>query len=53
MNEIISLKNAKMIMKNLNVIIYASIRDIEKDFYCCFTNIEKIASYFNKVLKLN
>ena len=46
MKEIINLNEAKQIMKNLNVIIYGTIRNIEEHFLTSFTNLEIISSYF-------
>ena len=49
MKEILNMENAKQIMKDLNVVIYGTVRDIENDFFTSFTNLDNIASYFNKV----
>ena len=47
MFEIINLNAAKKNMKQLNVIIYGTIRNCEDHFHSSFSNIELIASYFN------
>jgi hypothetical protein len=52
MKEILNMENAKQIMKDLNVVIYGTVRDIENDFFTSFTNLDNIASYFNKVFIL-
>jgi len=49
MKEIMSLDDAKSLMKKQNIIIYGTIRDIESDFLSSFTNIDLISDYFNKV----
>lgn len=49
MKEILSLHDAKIIMKNLNVIIYGTVRNIESEFLTSFTNIDLICGYFKKV----
>ena len=48
--EIISMNEAKKKMKELDVIIYGSIRDIEKYFFQSFINIDIISSYFRETL---
>jgi hypothetical protein len=50
MKEIININGAKQKMKNINVVIYGTIRDIETNFFASFTNIEIISKYFNKVI---
>lgn len=49
MKEIMSLDDAKSLMKKENIIIYGTIRDIESEFLSSFTNIDLISDYFNKV----
>lgn len=49
MKEIITIDDARQKMKNMNVIIYGTIRDIESHFFTSFTNLNIIANYFNKV----
>ena len=49
MKEILNLQDAKQKIKDINVIIYGSIRDIEKYFFTSFTNLTILANYFNKV----
>jgi len=43
------LNESKKIMKSLNVIIYGTIRDIERHFIKSFTNLELLSDFFNKV----
>jgi len=50
MKEIMNMNDAKQKMKNINIIIYGTIRDIENDFFTSFTNIDIISGYFNKVV---
>ena len=47
MKEINTIEKAKQIMANLNIIIYGTIRDIEKHFLNSFSNIEILTHYFN------
>ena len=49
MKEIINNIESKKIMKGVNIILYGSVRDIEKYFLTCFSNLDLISSYFNKV----
>ncbi len=49
MKEIINIIESKNIMKNTNIIIYGTIRDIEKYFLTSFSNLDLISNYFNKV----
>ena len=49
MKEIYPLKKANQLMKNINIIIYSTIRDIEKHFLNSFSNIEILLQYFNQV----
>jgi len=42
-----TLEKAKEIMSQMNIIIYGTIRDIEKHFFNSFTNIEILTHYFN------
>jgi len=48
MKEIYPLKKAKQLMKNINIIIYSTIRDIEKHFLNSFSNIDILLQYFNQ-----
>ena len=47
MKEIYHLTNARKIMSELNIIVYGTIRDIEKHFLNSFSNIELLTHYFN------
>ena len=49
MFEIIEINETKNLLKNMNVIIYGSIRDIEKHFIKSFSNIDLLSNFFNKV----
>jgi hypothetical protein len=49
MFEIIEINETKKLLKNMNVIIYGSIRDIEKHFIKSFSNIDLLSNFFNKV----
>jgi len=49
MKEIMSLDDAKSLMKKQNIIIYGTIRDIENEFLASFTNIDLISDLFNTV----
>ena len=49
MKEIYHFEKAKQIMSNLNIIIYGTIRDIEKHFLNSFSNIDILTHYFNQV----
>jgi len=48
MKESIDFYKAKKLMENMNIIIYGTIRNIEKYFSQSFTNLEILASYFKK-----
>jgi hypothetical protein len=48
--KILSLDEAKNKVKNTNIIIYSSIRNIEQYFAKSFSNIDKISSIFDNVL---
>ena len=50
MKESIDFFKAKEIMKNINIIIYGTVRDIEEYFTQSFTNIDILATLFNKAL---
>jgi len=49
MIKIIDINNAKQKIKEINIIIYGTIRDISNDFFTSFTNLDIIAESFNKV----
>jgi hypothetical protein len=49
MLEVLNLNDSKNLMKNLNVIIYGSIRNIETHFLKSFSNIELLSSMFKNV----
>ena len=49
MFEIIEINEAKKLLKNINVIIYGCIRDIEQYFIKSFSNIDLLSNFFNKV----
>jgi len=49
MFEVVELNESKKIMKSKNIIIYGTIRDIEKHFIKSFTNIDLLCKFFNKV----
>jgi hypothetical protein len=48
MKESIDFLKAKELMKNMNIIIYGTIRDIEEYFTQSFTNLDILATFFNK-----
>jgi hypothetical protein len=50
MLEVIELNDSKNVMKNLNVIIYGTVRDIEHHFIKSFSNIDLLCNFFNNVL---
>ena len=47
MKEINNIEKAKQIISNLDIIIYGTIRDIERHFLNSFSNIELLTQYFN------
>jgi hypothetical protein len=49
MKETININDAKLKMKELNIIVYGTIRDIESHFFTSFLNIDIICSYFKEV----
>ena len=49
MNEIINIHTAEQKMKNINIIIYGSVRDIEIYFMESFTNLDILSRFFNEV----
>ena len=49
MEEILSINDAKLKMKELNIIIYATVRNIEEHFFTSFLNIDIICNYFKDI----
>lgn len=49
LNEIINIHKAEEKMKNINIIVYGSVRDIEMYFVEAFTNLDILADFFNNV----
>lgn len=49
MKEIYHLEKAKQIMSGLNIIIYGTIRDIEKHFLNSFLNLDILTHYFHQI----
>ena len=49
MNEIINIRGAEEKMRNINIIIYGTVRDIEIYFMESFTNLDILADFFNNV----
>lgn len=52
MKESIDFLKAKELMKNMNVIIYGTIRDIEEYFTQSFTNLDILSTFFNKTFMI-
>jgi hypothetical protein len=50
MLEVNKLNVSKSLIKNLNIIIYGTIRDIEEHFLKSFSNIELLCNFFNNAL---
>ena len=49
MIENIKSEESKKLTKKMNIILYGTIRDIEKNFLSSFSNIDIMCEYFNKV----
>lgn len=49
MEEISNINDAKLKMKEINIIIYATVRNIEEHFFTAFLNIDIISSYFKDI----
>ena len=50
MKELIKINDVSKKMSQINVIIYGTVRDIEKDFNTSFLNLDIITELFNEVL---